>query len=132
MREPTFEEIKAKAIELYIRDKGSPPPCSPDEKLCKMLKLTPSPRSSYWTKARKILLGKIKEGDVKVSSSLEDLEYTSLLTPKEASRMLGVSYKTLWRWWREGKINAIRLPSGRLRYPKNEIERILQVAREYR
>ena len=23
---PTFEEIKAKAVELYIKDKGEPPP----------------------------------------------------------------------------------------------------------
>jgi len=53
-------------------------------------------------------------------------EMDQKLSPGEASRILGVSPKTLWRWWKEGRIKAIRLPSGRLRYPKDEIERILQ------
>ena len=50
---------------------------------------------------------------------------SNLLSPKEASKMLGVSYKTLWRWAKEGKIHAVRLPTRHHRYPKEEIERIL-------
>lgn len=48
-----------------------------------------------------------------------------LLSPGEASAMLGFSYKTLWRWWREGKIRAVRFPSGRLRYYRSDIEQML-------
>lgn len=53
-------------------------------------------------------------------------EEEKLISPHEASKMLGCSYKTLWRWWKQGKIRAVRLPSGRLRYFKDEIEHILQ------
>ena len=50
-----------------------------------------------------------------------------LLSPKEAARMLGVNYRTLWRWAKkEGKIRYIELPSGRLRYYREEIESILK------
>lgn len=49
-----------------------------------------------------------------------------LLSPKEAARLLNVSYKTLWRWWKEGKIRAVRLPSGRLKYYRAEIEKIVK------
>lgn len=54
-----------------------------------------------------------------------DQNERELLSPAEASRMLGVSYKTLWRWWKEGKIRAVRLPSKRLRYYRDEIEQLL-------
>lgn len=121
--EPTFEEIKAKATELYIRDKGRPPP---NEPLCETLKTTPSIQSSYWKTARKILLGEVEEENVRINSHIAERESVSLLRPKEAAKALGVSPKTLRRYWKKGTIKAIRLPSGRLRYPKGEIERILQ------
>ena len=38
--------------------------------------------------------------------------------------MLGVSYITLWRWIREGRISAVRGPSGRWLIPWSEIERV--------
>lgn len=119
--EPTFEEIKTKATELYIKDKGKP---LPDEMLT--LKTTPSIHSSYWKKAREILLGEVEKENAKINSHTAQREYISLLRPKEAAKALGVSPKTLWRYWKKGKIEAIRLPSGRLRYPKDEIERIRQ------
>ncbi|MGQ9461424.1 MAG: helix-turn-helix domain-containing protein [Candidatus Bathyarchaeaceae archaeon] len=53
-------------------------------------------------------------------------EKVELLRPREAAKMVGVSYKTLWRWWKEGKMKAIQLPSGRLRYYKNELEKYIQ------
>lgn len=62
--------------------------------------------------------------DRRARAQLEE-QKSSLLLPREASKMLGVSYKTLWRWWKEGKIQAVRLPTRRLRYPREEIERIL-------
>lgn len=49
----------------------------------------------------------------------------TLLRPRDAAKMLGVSYKTLWRWWKEKKIRAKRLPSGRLRYYQTDIEKSL-------
>ncbi|MHA1582907.1 MAG: helix-turn-helix domain-containing protein [Candidatus Baldrarchaeia archaeon] len=49
-----------------------------------------------------------------------------LITPKRACRMLGVSASTLRRWTYQGKIRYVKLPSGRLRYYKSDIERILR------
>jgi len=49
-----------------------------------------------------------------------------LITPKEACRMLRVSASTLRRWAYQGKIRYVRLPSGKLRYYKSDIEEILR------
>ncbi len=46
------------------------------------------------------------------------------LSPRDACRVLGVSYITLWRWIREGRIRVIRSPSGRYLIPRSEIERL--------
>jgi predicted site-specific integrase-resolvase len=54
------------------------------------------------------------------------MSYEELITPKEARAILKVSNKTLWSWYRRGLIRAVRLPSGRLRYYKADIERILR------
>jgi predicted site-specific integrase-resolvase len=32
--------------------------------------------------------------------------------------------KTLWEWQKKGIIRAVRLPTGKLRYPRSEVERI--------
>ena len=58
-----------------------------------------------------------------LSSAGEEIEF---LRPKEAAKLLKVSYKTLWRWWKEGKIKAIQIgPSKRLRYYKKDIEKLI-------
>ncbi|MHC1635609.1 MAG: helix-turn-helix domain-containing protein [Candidatus Methanospirareceae archaeon] len=49
-----------------------------------------------------------------------------LITPKKACSMLGVAASTLRRWAYQGKIRYVRLPSGKLRYYKSDIERILR------
>lgn len=46
------------------------------------------------------------------------------LHPREVCRILGISYITLWRWIREGKIRAVKTPSGRYLIPHSEIEKI--------
>ena len=46
------------------------------------------------------------------------------VTVSEARRVLGVSYITLWRWIREGRISAVRGPSGRWLIPWGEVERL--------
>ena len=58
-----------------------------------------------------------------LSRESEEIEF---LRPKEAAKLLKVSYKTLWRWWKEGKIKAIQIgPSKRLRYYKKDIEKLI-------
>jgi putative resolvase len=47
-----------------------------------------------------------------------------LLRPKDVARIFGISVKTLWRWQRKGIIKAVRLPTGKLRYPRGEVERL--------
>jgi len=44
----------------------------------------------------------------------------------EAQRALGVSYWTVLRWAREGRLKAIRLPGGQLRVAKADVLRIRQ------
>ena len=48
-----------------------------------------------------------------------------LYSPKETAEILGVSVLTLQRWDNSGKINAVRTPNGRRRFPKSEIDRLL-------
>ena len=49
-----------------------------------------------------------------------------LLTPKEACRILNISYMTLRRWVKNGKINYVKTPAGRILIPRDEIEKILK------
>lgn len=121
---PTIDEIKAKAIELYTKDYGRPPPNN--EPCYETLKTTPSLDDNYWKKAREVLLGGVEMENVGIDSHTAESENIPLLRPGEAARLLAVSPKTLWRWWKEGKISAKQLPSRRLRYPKDEIDRILR------
>ena len=44
---------------------------------------------------------------------------------KEVCGILRVDRRTLWKWIKEGKIKAVRLPSGRYRIPESEIRKIL-------
>lgn len=53
---------------------------------------------------------------------------SELLTPAEAAQRLGVTTKTLRRWWLAGQIDAIKLPSGRLRYTEQAIDAIKEQA----
>ena len=57
------------------------------------------------------------------------------MRPKEVCQRLGISYATLSRWVREGKIKAIRTAGGKFRVPESEVRRIaegLPVSREVR
>jgi len=58
-----------------------------------------------------------------------------LLRPKEACQRLGISYPTLARWVREGKIRAVRTAGGKYRIPESEVRRIaegLPISKEVR
>jgi len=43
-----------------------------------------------------------------------------------AAKKLSVSRQTLWRWVKEGKIKAIRLPSGRFRISSKDLTEFLE------
>ncbi len=46
-----------------------------------------------------------------------------LLTAREVAEVVGVrSAETVLRWTREGKLPAIRLPGGALRYRESDLE----------
>jgi excisionase family DNA binding protein len=48
-----------------------------------------------------------------------------LLRPGEVCRRLGISYSTLSRWVREGRIKAVRT-GGVFRIPESEVRRIAE------
>jgi Predicted site-specific integrase-resolvase len=50
--------------------------------------------------------------------------YEELLKPKDVAKIFNITTKTLWEWQKKGIIKAVRLPSGKLRYPKSEVERV--------
>ncbi|MEM4446068.1 MAG: helix-turn-helix domain-containing protein [Candidatus Jordarchaeales archaeon] len=49
-------------------------------------------------------------------------DYEELLRPKDVAKIFNISVKTLWEWQKRGIIRAVRLPTGKLRYPKSEVE----------
>jgi len=50
-----------------------------------------------------------------------------LLTVREVMHIYGISYSTVWRWVREGKLpEPIRLTKRKLRWPIEKIEEHLQ------
>ena len=58
-----------------------------------------------------------------------------LLRPKEVCQRLGISYPTLARWVREGKIRAVMTAGGKYRIPESEVRRIaegLPISKEVR
>ncbi len=48
-----------------------------------------------------------------------------LLKPREFCGLVGISYRTFKRWVSEGRIHVVRTPTGRIRIPYSEVERIL-------
>ena len=55
-----------------------------------------------------------------------------LLRPKEACQLLGISYSTLLRWIREGKIRVVTTEGGKYRIPYSEIKKYLERREETR
>ncbi len=45
-----------------------------------------------------------------------------LLTAREVSDLLGVSTETVLRWTRAGKLPAVKLPSGAVRFRQDELD----------
>jgi excisionase family DNA binding protein len=57
-------------------------------------------------------------------------EKGKLLTTAEVAKMLRVSHSTVTRWARLGQIRTLRLPSGKFRYSREEVERLLRQLEE--
>jgi excisionase family DNA binding protein len=53
-------------------------------------------------------------------------EGDDLLTTAEVAKRLRVSQDAVQRWVRFDQIRYIRLPGGRLRIPRSEVERLLR------
>jgi len=53
-----------------------------------------------------------------------------LYAMKEASKLLGVTVRTIQRWDKEGKIRCVRTVGGKRRVPESEIKRILGIHEE--
>jgi molybdopterin-binding protein len=53
-----------------------------------------------------------------------------LFTPREAAKVLGVSYPTLKQWIYKGKIRTVKTPGGHHRVPEKQIDKFLYRASE--
>ena len=51
--------------------------------------------------------------------------HSALLPPREAARILGISYPTLKQWIYRGKIRTVKTPGGHHRVPESEIDRLI-------
>ena len=47
---------------------------------------------------------------------------TGLLSAREVADMLGMSPETVLRWVRQGKLPAIRLPGGAIRFREDDLD----------
>lgn len=52
--------------------------------------------------------------------------YSTPIRISEAARLLGVHRDTIRRWVAEGKLDAIRLPGGEVRYHREDIVGMLK------
>lgn len=53
-----------------------------------------------------------------------------LITASEVAERLGVHVESVRRWTREGKLAAVRLPSGRCRYRTEDLASLVAPTRE--
>lgn len=53
-------------------------------------------------------------------------ESAELLSPKDAAAVLRVSPETLRRWAASGKIRHVALPSGRVRFRREDLAEVLE------
>ena len=69
---------------------------------------------------RKLIYSLLKSLLEKTLEALTDAD--RLFTLHEVAYMLGVSYWTVYRWVKSGKIKGVKIPSGRWRVPKSALE----------
>ena len=51
-----------------------------------------------------------------------------LLKPIEAAKLLNMSRASLYIWIQKGRIKAVKLPTGKLRIPLSELDRVIAKA----
>jgi molybdopterin-binding protein len=49
----------------------------------------------------------------------------NFVSPRDAAKMLGISYPTLKQWIYRGKIESVKTPGGHHRIPQPELDKIL-------
>lgn len=54
----------------------------------------------------------------------------ALLKPREAARVLGISYSTLKQWIYKRRLRTVRTPGGHYRIPQRELDKYLHRAGE--
>lgn len=54
------------------------------------------------------------------------MKQDKLMTPGEVAELFRVDPKTVGRWALDGKISSIRTPGGHRRYPKTEVEALME------
>jgi len=55
---------------------------------------------------------------------------SELIKPRDAARLLGISYPTLKQWIYRGKLRTVRTPGGHHRVPRAELDKFLHRAGE--
>jgi molybdopterin-binding protein len=50
--------------------------------------------------------------------------YMESLKPKDAAKLIGISYPTIKQWIYDGKIASVKTPGGHHRIPSKEVERL--------
>jgi molybdopterin-binding protein len=58
------------------------------------------------------------------------MKHASLLSPREAAQVLGVSYPTLKQWIYKGKIRTIKTAGGHHRIPEEQVDKFLYRAEQ--
>ncbi len=59
-------------------------------------------------------------------------EEQKLTTPEEAARLLKVSRWTIYRWIKEGRLQATKISKGSLRIFRSSIQRLIHEHRVYK
>lgn len=57
-------------------------------------------------------------------------DFDKLLTPGEVAALFRVDPKTVTRWAKSGRINAVRTLGGHRRYRRDEVEAALKLTQE--
>jgi len=50
--------------------------------------------------------------------------YEELMKLRDVARIFNITTEMLWEWQRRGIIKAVRPPTGKLRYPRSEVDRL--------
>ncbi len=57
--------------------------------------------------------------------SAQDMNPQKLYTPRDAAKVLGISYPTLKQWIYKKQIKSVQTPGGHHRIPESEVDRFL-------